>query len=240
MRAVFAASLLLGLTVSSVAQTVVLRGLVVDAAGKPVEGIAVSPFWEVAGGHTRPVGPSARSGDDGTFQIVVSPSWASEAWTALDTERGRGAVVPFDPEAKGPRVFRLSPLVQVEATITHHEVGDGPMATSLWVYLMPQMQRVLECSPALDGEVRLQLPAGEYQLIAHGDRQVASERRSVTVRGGETLRLGELDLKATVLRRMIGKEPPPLQITDARGVAKSVQPKDYRGKWLILEFWGFW
>ena len=240
MRAVIAASLLLGLAVSALAQTVVVRGVVVDSAGRPAEGIAVSPFWEVAEGRARPVGPSARSGVDGTFQVAVSPSWASEAWTALDTEGSRGAVVPFDPEAKGPRVFRLSPLVQVEGTITHHEVGDEPMATSLWVYTLPQMQRVLECSPPPNGEVRLQLPAGEYEVIARGNREVASERRSMTLSIGEVFRLGELDLKATLLRRMIGQEPPPLQVTDARGVEKSVQLKDFRGKWVVLEFWGFW
>jgi thiol-disulfide isomerase/thioredoxin len=37
-----------------------------------------------------------------------------------------------------------------------------------------------------------------------------------------------------------GKEPPPLSITDARGVAKDVKLADFRGKWVLLDFWALW
>jgi len=42
------------------------------------------------------------------------------------------------------------------------------------------------------------------------------------------------------LAKLYGKEPPPLKITDARGVDKNVKLSDYKGKWVVLEFWGFW
>jgi thiol-disulfide isomerase/thioredoxin len=32
---------------------------------------------------------------------------------------------------------------------------------------------------------------------------------------------------------------PNWHITDARGVTKSVQPADFKGKWLLVDFWGF-
>ena len=35
-----------------------------------------------------------------------------------------------------------------------------------------------------------------------------------------------------------GQRPPELSITDARGVPKSVKLADFRGKWVLLEFWG--
>jgi thiol-disulfide isomerase/thioredoxin len=37
-----------------------------------------------------------------------------------------------------------------------------------------------------------------------------------------------------------GKEPPALLITDALGVSKDVKLADYRGKWVLLDFWAVW
>src|SRR5262245_18625273 len=36
-----------------------------------------------------------------------------------------------------------------------------------------------------------------------------------------------------------GETPPRWHITDARGVRKDVQPSDFKGKWLLVDFWGF-
>ena len=54
------------------------------------------------------------------------------------------------------------------------------------------------------------------------------------------LDLGTLDLTPTAITRSIGKRLPPWTVTDARGVAKTVTLDDFRGKWVLLEFWGFW
>jgi hypothetical protein len=29
-------------------------------------------------------------------------------------------------------------------------------------------------------------------------------------------------------------------VTDARGVKRDVQLSDFKGKWVLIEFWGFW
>ncbi len=39
------------------------------------------------------------------------------------------------------------------------------------------------------------------------------------------------------MQQYFGKKPPELEITDARGVGRNVQLADFRGKWLLLEFW---
>jgi thiol-disulfide isomerase/thioredoxin len=46
--------------------------------------------------------------------------------------------------------------------------------------------------------------------------------------------------KAHDITQFYGKEPPLLTITDARGVPKTVKLSDYRGKWVILDFWALW
>jgi thiol-disulfide isomerase/thioredoxin len=67
-------------------------------------------------------------------------------------------------------------------------------------------------------------------------------------RGKRELDLGAIDLvlprdkagNAVDLTQYYGKAPPELSITDARGVAKTVKLADYRGKWVLLEFWALW
>ena len=52
--------------------------------------------------------------------------------------------------------------------------------------------------------------------------------------------LGTLDLKASALAKLKGKPAPDWNITAARGVKSSAKLSDYKGKWVYLEFWGFW
>jgi thiol-disulfide isomerase/thioredoxin len=54
------------------------------------------------------------------------------------------------------------------------------------------------------------------------------------------LDLGTLNLPATFLARHQGKELPAWYIADARGVKKDVTLADYRGKWVLVDFWGYW
>jgi hypothetical protein len=52
--------------------------------------------------------------------------------------------------------------------------------------------------------------------------------------------LGILDLKASPIAKLKGKMAPGWDITAARGVKPNVKLSDYKGKWVYLEFWGFW
>ena len=40
--------------------------------------------------------------------------------------------------------------------------------------------------------------------------------------------------------RLYGKPAPPLRVADARGVSKSVRWSDFKGKWVLVEFWAYW
>ena len=52
--------------------------------------------------------------------------------------------------------------------------------------------------------------------------------------------LGEITATATVIARHIGKKPPELTVTEARGIGKDVKLSDFKGRWLLIEFWGYW
>lgn len=38
----------------------------------------------------------------------------------------------------------------------------------------------------------------------------------------------------------MGKLAPALNITEARGISKTAKLEDYRGKWVVVDFWGYW
>ena len=55
-----------------------------------------------------------------------------------------------------------------------------------------------------------------------------------------TVDLGTTDLKPTIIAQHYGKAPPAWHVTDARGVDPEATLADFKGKWVLLEFWGFW
>jgi thiol-disulfide isomerase/thioredoxin len=86
----------------------------------------------------------------------------------------------------------------------------------------------------------MRLPPGSYQLRGVADYRHADAMKDLRVEPGRPVDLGAIDLKLTPIARMAGKEPPAWHVTDARGVPKDVRPSDFKGKWLVLEFWGYW
>lgn len=52
--------------------------------------------------------------------------------------------------------------------------------------------------------------------------------------------LGCINLEATTFAKLQGKKAPDWNVTEARGLEKGVKVSDFKGKWLLLEFWGYW
>ena len=86
----------------------------------------------------------------------------------------------------------------------------------------------------------MRLPPGRYSSDGGESYRHVGATREVTLERGRPVDLGAIDLKFTPIARLFGKEPPAWHITDARGVSKDVQPSDFKGKWVVLEFWGYW
>ncbi len=89
-------------------------------------------------------------------------------------------------------------------------------------------------------EVPTQGPARLVRLLGlrQLDRLHERETRHALKAGTPAVDLGPIDLKLKPLAKLYGKEPPPLKVTDARGVDKNVKLSDYKGKWVVLEFLG--
>jgi thiol-disulfide isomerase/thioredoxin len=124
--------------------------------------------------------------------------------------------------------------------------------------------RLVSCG-SFDATFAFSLPPGRYSLRAYSqyadkevlegdlipDRPIALEDDVPEVDLG-CLRLSPhpIDVRMMEARskeagrwwdhtRHYGERPPRWHVTDARGVSKDVQLADFRGKWVLVDFWGF-
>jgi thiol-disulfide isomerase/thioredoxin len=94
------------------------------------------------------------------------------------------------------------------------------------------------------GHVTLRLPAGEYVLAAdcftkESRRLGKAEGTLVVPRGDGPLDARALRVRAPLQQRMAGKPAPEIDATDL-DTGKPVRLADFRGKVVVLDFWGYW
>jgi thiol-disulfide isomerase/thioredoxin len=223
--------------------TKVIRGQVVDEAGKPVAGITLSTHWiRQEDQPARGVEGVAKTDDQGRFRIEMTFYYGrSESLYALDIEKRRGGLAVVGPKTTDePITIKAGPLVHVRGKYVCRELGTPVGWTNSMFLSMPENWRICE-NMTRKGEFSVLLPPGQYRLSGYGSSDVGQYRRELTLTADKLeLDLGEIDLAASAIAKLKGKPAPTLHPTDARGVSKTVQIADYKGKWVALEFWGHW
>jgi len=219
-----------------------VNGRVVDANGRPVAGATVAATW--LADVDQPLRPIAgtTTDDQGRFSLERPPTQSDQAVMAIarDGTSGGAAVV----SEKSPReslAIRLGPMAEVRGRFTCTEKGEPPVGTNLYLILKPGKNRLI-AHRSRGSEFILKAPVGEYDLVGHGsfiDFEIAN--RAVAVKTGLN-DLGAIDLKLKPLARLYGKPTPPWHVTDVRGLphGKSTTLADFKGKWVVLDFWGYW
>ena len=238
-----AALLLWGATASAQNGEVKLKGRVLGPDGEPAAGVAVSSFWIVGeedGEQTAYDGVETDA--EGNFAAPVTFYGQDTALMAIDEAGELGGIAVVAPdEAEEPVEIRLAPLVNVHGTITSEDRGEPPVWTNVYVNVLPGKIRLVQNSSSA-AEFSVWLPPGTYQLYAYGS-DVTSIAETVELRADRPdldLDLGALDIPATVLARLTGQALPAWTLADARGVSKDVTLDDYKGKWVLIDFWGYW
>jgi thiol-disulfide isomerase/thioredoxin len=159
---------------------------------------------------------------------------------AIDADRTSGgtAVVPAADAGREIEI-RLDPLVRVHGKIGARELGRSPAWTNVYIDLLPGKNRILQC-PSDAAVFSMLLPPGEYEFYAYGG-DVTSLRRTLSLSASRPeIDMGTLDLPATFLGKHKDKVLPSWSVADARGARKDVTLADYRGKWVLVDFWGHW
>jgi hypothetical protein len=215
-----------------------ITGKVLDAAGKPVAGADVATFWGADTGKMQPFS-GVQSDKEGKFTLSYQNYGIAQALLALDKDRKTGALVVLEPKSAPKEVeLKLGPLVKVHGDFFCKELNRKPTWTN--VYLMVGGNaRIAQCS-STDAVFSFLLPSGKYKFWGYG-ADVQNVNKELTL-AAETpdLDLKTLDLEATIIARHVGKAPPAWKVTDARGAKPEVKLSDYKGKWVLIEFWGFW
>ncbi|MHC5540438.1 TlpA family protein disulfide reductase, partial [Singulisphaera rosea] len=182
--------------------------------------------------------------------------------------RGGLVVIPKDPEAAveirlGPlvRVFGSfeGPGLGQQPAWTHvyinlPEYPSHPIDSP----------RIVSCG-SFEAKLDVRLPLGSYSLQAYSqfaDQDLFEGElvpdRPIELKGD----VPELDLGRLILAKHgvqmpekiakaksegiwsdytkhFGEPPPRWHVTEAKGVPKETQPSDFKGKWLLVDFWGF-
>lgn len=214
-------------------EKVTIKGKVVDAEGAPVAGATVATMWD----HDNPLGGVATDAS-GCFELEADYyGRGSIGIIVMDKERKRGAASIFSAQSFGKeRELALENLVKVGGKFSCTELGAPPPWTNVYVYARPGDARVVQYD-SKEAEFSFLLPPGDYRIHMYGS-DVKDRTEDLFLE--EDKDFGTIDLAATNLAKLYGKPAPAIKVTAARGVKPEVQIKDYKGRYLLVEFWGFW
>jgi hypothetical protein len=215
-----------------------IKGRVTDADGKAVAAADVATMW-IAQPNTITPFDAARTDADGRFTLELVVHGEQTVLMAMDAARARGGVATVAKDRSSEVVIKLAPLISVHGSFASKSLGHKPKWTNVYMSVLPQRGRVLQCDSS-EATFSFKLPPGKFEFWGYGT-DVDNLRKEMTFTDERSdVDLGEIDLKATIIAQHYGKAPPPIHVSDARGVAKDIALEDYEGKWLLLEFWGFW
>jgi uncharacterized protein (TIGR03067 family) len=227
-----------------------VRVVAVGPDGKPAVGAIVTGFMDrSADPKTKATGkewkyyPAAiKTGADGTAEFRYD-DLTYHPVVVRDPDNNRIAVVPVSPArlSKGELTVTLKPECRVTGTIVSPEMKEAGLPIG-WTNLIAMQagRKVVQCSSfGADGAFDLSLPPGTYNLDAYGS-DVGSKNTTITVPADCSVFFVEpISLPAQTLVKLKGRPAPELVgVMGWKGAP--VKLADLKGKYVLLEFWGYW
>jgi hypothetical protein len=230
-------------------ENITVTGVVHGEDGEPRAGVMVSDAWNYTG-QWAPRG-GATTDDEGRFSITVRtfPAQPQRGYRiqAGDADSTVGALRVLTAEQLREELqLSLQPLGEVKGTlkgVDDFEPADGGTVNAF----VREPRLFVGSARVQSGAFSLKFPAGDYMLSIRAGHAFRPLNMAATVAAGETQDLGELQLELTPVAANYGKPAPALTIEHVRNLPEDLADKgadvtlaDFKGRWVVLEFWGFW
>ena len=233
----------------------------IDPNGQPVAGATVGEYARTSDepllGRKIVVSPRPQTSDERGRVILredQTPDPRTRAFYIVHEDSRLVAFQELSAESTGKGIqVRLEPACHV-----HGRLGSEDLQRIGWplawtnVYLHWNDHRLLSHDSDRQ-QVEFWVPPGTYQLSAYGsgrkgtadqrDFSASTETRTITVtvsRGQSELDLGVIDLKPDRVASLIGKPAPELENIRAWKNGSPVKWAELRGRYVLLDFWGYW
>jgi hypothetical protein len=213
-----------------------------DSQGRPVANAEAAPFWSIKNGVMTARADGKAITDEEGKAVLRLDDWGHErAVLVLSEDRALGGLMRVSRLDDGKELsLELGPTVSLKGKVECSELNAVPSWTSTVISAQDSNAPQFAEDVSASAQFQFLVPAGDYLLRISGEN-VESLRKTVTLAAEQQEHdLGTLDLKATAIAKLRGKPAPQWDVTAARGIGLDTSLADYRGKWVLLEFWGFW
>jgi hypothetical protein len=213
----------------------------VDADKKPVARADVALFWIVKDGAMTAAAEKPIFTDAAGKAVLLVDNWNEKRPVlVLSADRKLGGIVGVSKNDADKEVtVTLGPTVRVKGKLECKELNTKPAWANTTV-TPDGFRAYFTQNITKSATFEFVLPAGKYKFSIYGS-DVEEVKQTVTLSADRPEHdFGTIDLKASAIARLKYKTPPEWVIADARGVKADVKLADYKGKWVYLEFWGFW
>ena len=214
---------------------------VVDENGEPVEQAELSTRWIHNGEALKAVFESKAITDaEGKATIELEDYGSEQVVLGFSDDKSLGGYVVVERQDEGKvKKIKFQKTMEVSGSFTCSETDSVPGWMNMIVSIEGVRGYFFERRTS-DGEFRFQLPPGKFNLMMYGSDVQKTNKEIETSTKDSELQLGTIDLEATEMARLKGKPAPELDFVDSRGVDKDFQLSDLKGKWVLIEFWGYW
>lgn len=226
-----------------------LHGRVVDQTGAPVAGVQVGGQLGIEDTNSDPAAPpqivirGGKTDADGRFRVSQNFYGEAAALIAYDAASNRGghAVIEAKDLAK-PVEIRIGKLARLRGRINCADDPKRIVEQTFAILFLGEGPARYGYFQSNHARFDIPVPPGEYSLLVGGEGgDFIDQQRKITIKPEQdVVDLGTIGLPYKSLVKMKGKPAPALALADARGAPKTVQVSDYKGKWVLLYFWGYW
>jgi hypothetical protein len=213
----------------------------VDASNKPVARAEAALFWNATDGAMTAAAEKPTVADGAGKAVLRVDNWNEKRPVlVLSADRKLGGIVGVSKDDEGKELtVTLGPTVRVRGKLECTELNFKPGWANTTV-TPDGFRAFFTQNITKSATFEFVLPARKYQFGSYGN-DVEQIKQTVTLTTDRPEHdFGTIDMKASAIAKLKGKKPPGWLIMGARGVKPDVKLADYKGRWVYLEFWGFW